>query len=268
MKNIILDSLSLDLIENTRMNLLRELNRHQDISLYRSLQFPEVLRWFDEVLCFAEEIEKLTFYKEQKEREWFLDISHRFGTIEVSSVTDRIEEIILPFAPYWTEDFKNRLNEVLEDSSTITEVKLIEIVLDYAKSIVEKSGKKLSMVFGPMTPDQISAREYLIIFQKAIFLLSKDTNKETILLDQTPIHSIFQKYQQGKSDKKISNLFYQQIFRSGLIENFYFLTELEISCEASLERELLSSSNFTVQNLPKDFTENFWIKFLHQKATK
>jgi hypothetical protein len=260
-------SLSIDIAQNTVENLLRELNRHQDISLYRALQFPEVLRWFDEILCFAEEIEKLTFYKEQKEREWFLDISHRFGTTEASSVTDRVEEIILPFAPYWTEDFKNRLNGVLEESSTITEVKLIEIVLDYAKSIVEKSGKKLSMVFGPMTPDQISATEYLIIFQKAIFLLSKD-NKETILLDQTPIHSIFQKYQQGKSAKKISNLFYQQIFRSGLIEKFYFLTELEISCEASLERELLASSNFTVQNLPKDFTENFWIKFLHQKATK
>ena len=46
-------SLAIDIAQNTAENLLRELNRHQDISLYRALQFPEVVRWFDEMLFYS-----------------------------------------------------------------------------------------------------------------------------------------------------------------------------------------------------------------------
>lgn len=269
------ENLAIDIAKNTAENLLREINLYENISLYRTFQNPQVIKWFDKLLFFSKQIEKLSFYKENKEGEWFLDISYRFTDKKSSPVTyPIIEEIILPFAPCWKKEFENRINEVWKNFWTSSDEdilfqELVEIAIVYAKSIIGKSGKNLAIVCGPISTGPGTIEEKLITFQKAIYLLQKKSKREKIIFDQMPFEDIFSKYHNwlnGKKSNKILTHFYQKIFESKMIREMNFLPGWNFSEGATWERNTGIDLCFDIIHLKEDFVEDFWIKFLHQKT--
>jgi len=214
-------SLAIDIAQNTAENLLRELNRHQDISLYRALQFPEVVRWFDEMLFYSKKIEKIIFYKESKEGEWFLDISYRFADKKSFPVAySIIEEIILPFAPHWTKEFEDNVTKAWEDFSVSLNESaffesLVKIGVEYAEHIIGTSTEKLSLIFCEKLEKEAS-KENLIYLQKAIFLLDKTKKKEEFFFDHMPFELIFCLYDEWckkhQQKNRKNDYFYDKIF--------------------------------------------------------
>lgn len=277
MKNIILESLSLDLIANTAKNLVSELSRYDNINSHRTLQSVEVIKWFDELLFFSKNIEKITFFKNKEDdKEWDFEIIYRFKTIESSFVKYPVmEETIFPFAPHWTREFEHQTNivwEMFEEHGNERRFfdGLVEIGLMYAKSIIGESNKKLSIVCGPISTGPGTVKQKLTRFQKAIHLLPKNVNSEILVFDQMSFETVMHKYhvflKGEESSGKILKYFYEPIFESNLVQDFHFLTGWEHSKGASRERQIATNSKFMIRDLPEDFTDDFWIKFFEQKT--
>lgn len=144
-----------------------------------------------------------------------------------------------------------------EDKLALNKAETFQHLAEVALAILKKMPQPIVQICGPIsTGGKGDMKKNMKRFQNAIDILSESG---VSVFDQLPFQESMMRItthlKDGKYDMDILEIFYKDIFESGLIKKGYFLPDWQSSVGANWERNTLSKIGLPIEEYPEELFE-------------